>query len=43
MRFLMTRATFSSSFMRFTWVCRRPAVSMMTTSAPRASAAAMPS
>ena len=41
--FSITRRTLASSFMRFTCVCSRPAVSTITTSAPRERAAAMPS
>ena len=42
-RFAATRRTFASSAIRFAWVCRRPAVSAITTSAPRDSAAAIAS
>ena len=38
-RFEITRRTLVSSSIRLPWVWRRPAVSMMTTSMPRASAA----
>ena len=42
-RFAATRRTFASSSIRFVWVCSRPAVSAMTTSMPRDSAAAIAS
>src|SRR3954447_8005358 len=38
-RFSATRRTFASSSIRVVWVCSRPAVSAMTTSTPRDSAA----
>src|SRR5450759_1135353 len=40
-RVAMTRATFMSSCMSPSLVCRRPAVSMITTSVPRVTAASM--
>ena len=39
----MTRRIFASSFIRFCLLCRRPAVSTMITSLPRALAAQIPS
>ena len=39
----ITRRTLASSSIRLPWVCRRPAVSTMTTSAPRARAASIAS
>ena len=39
MTFFTTRLIFANSSMRLTFVCKRPAVSMITTSAPRALAA----
>ena len=43
MRLVMTRAIFFSSSIRLSLVCRRPAVSMITTSTRRATAASIAS